>query len=177
MRKLLNNPKVVAALALGAVGAVGFSVWSEMKPPAVQTSAAPAEPVQTFAEPEADPDFSAAERPVDEGWTALAALAAKPRRDPFALPRGLSADVAEAELPDVEETVQLSAVWSQAGRTLVLLNGRICGVGDKVGRVSIERASDDGVWLRHWKGSEFLKVGSRIVLRTPARMLATVSTE
>ena len=177
MRKLLNNPKVVAVLALGALGTVGFTVWSEMKPPAPRSArvAQVASTEEASAVPDSSPSLGEAD---GVGLNSLAALVAKPKRDPFAV-RRMSETVteAEAELPDTEETVQLSAVWTQEGAQLVLLNGRICRVGETVGRLSIDRITREGVWLKHWKGSDFVKVGSRFVLKTPARMLAAVSTQ
>ncbi len=175
MRKILNNPKVVAVLALGAAGAVGFTVWSETRP----TTYARVTPAAAAGAgyPEADSTAGAAgdaAAPLDRDWAALTALLQKPARDPFVLRRPVVQDVSAAaeDLPDLEEAVLVSAIWTQAGRSLALVNGRIQAEGDRVGRVSISRITRDGVHVSHWRGEDLLTVGQPFVLKTPARLLA-----
>ena len=93
-----------------------------------------------------------------------------PFRDPFAM--GVKDDPAAVEKapePDVVDTVHLSAIWTQGGRTLVVINDRICQDGDKIGRLRIESATRDGVWLSHWKGRNFVSIGGDFSLTTPAQ--------
>lgn len=82
-------------------------------------------------------------------------------RDPFE-PRHL------ALAPPVLDTLHLSAIWTENGDTLVLVNDRILRPGDAVGRVKIESASQDGVWVVHWRGRDFISLGGTFTLSTPA---------
>jgi len=89
-------------------------------------------------------------------------------RDPFAArPKREAAGEALAE-PDVVDRVRVSAIWTQGNATLVLVNERICEAGDEIGQVKIESASQEGVWVSHWKGRDFLSLGVEFVLTTPA---------
>lgn len=173
MRKLLNNPKVVAVLALGAAGAVGFTVWSETRPATYARVAPTATAAPAFPEAEAATGADPA-APLDRDWAALTALLQKPARDPFILRRPIVEDLSAGaeELPDLEESLLVSAIWTQTGRSLALVNGRIQAEGDRVGRVAISRITRDGVRVSHWRGEDLLTVGQPFVLKTPARLLA-----
>ncbi len=167
MRKLLNKPWFVASLALAALAFVGQSFLPKRFAAGTSGVAAlnPAAADPTVAgRPVAD---AAVAQPGDE----LAALTgASVQRDPFA-PSAKSAAVlaaVEKAKPDLLDTVHLSAIWSQDGMTYVLLNGRIQQPGDEIGRLRIESASSDGVWLAHWKGRDHLDIGDDFTLRTPA---------
>ena len=99
------------------------------------------------------------------------------RRDPFALRQiaeTASAPIAESIAPPAVDTVHLTALWTQDGVTLMLINDRICQAGDEIGRLKIESATQDGVWLSHWNGRSFLALGDAFTLTTPARS-ATVA--
>jgi hypothetical protein len=167
MRKLLNNPWLVALVAAVALLMVGNSVRSALSGPA-PVSALPAAAVA----PEEAPGEAAAE---DEAVAqvsmreALASLAIPPQvRDPFAArsqPGGVNELSAE---PDQVDRVRLSAIWTQDNATLVLINERICEPGDEIGRLKIESATQEGVWFTHWKGRDFLPLGAEFVLNTPA---------
>ena len=94
-----------------------------------------------------------------------------PIRDPFAIHvKAVVADKAAA--PDLIDTVHLSAIWTQDGQTLVLINDHICQGGDEIGRLKIESATQDGVWITHWKGRNFLSIGGNFTLNTPASSLS-----
>ncbi len=90
-----------------------------------------------------------------------------PMKDPFAIRIKVDPAAEKVEIPDAVESVHLSAVWSQEGKTLVLINDRIFQKGDEIGRIKIESASEEGVWLSHWKGRDFLRVGDNFILNTP----------
>ena len=167
MRKLLKKPWFVGVLALAACAFVIQSLLPERRfspaPAVVSTAAAEAEAAANLEASSATP-LSIAD--------ALKALSVGPTtRDPFAprikaRPGPLMADKPE---PDIVEIVRLSALWSQGGETLVLLNGRIAKVGDEIGRLTIESATQEGVWLTHWKGRDFLSLGAEFTLTTPAK--------
>ncbi len=92
-----------------------------------------------------------------------------PMRDPFAVQVKEVAETAaeKAVIPDAVESVHLSAVWTQDGKTLVLINDKICENGDEIGRIKIDAVTREGVWLSHWKGRDFVRVGGSFTLNTP----------
>ena len=165
MRKLLNNPWFVGAMALVALGVVVNSVWPS-KPRYAQAAADAADGAVTETGSTDTGDAHSLSIP-----DALKALAvSSPVRDPFA-----GTAVAEktgaaekVELPDAVDTVHLSAVWIQQGNNLALINDRIVAAGEEIGRLKIESASSEGVWVTHWKGRNFISVGGDFSLSTPA---------
>ena len=168
MRKLLNKPWFAVLLAVAAIALVanaliprgdnaGTGVFGGSDPtPAADAAASELIPTTTAA--------------------VLKALPI-PRlvRDPFAL-RPVKVEVAEKEHePDLLDTIHLSAIWSQDGQTLLLINDQICQGGDQVGRIKIESATQDGVWLSHWRGRDFISIGGNFTLNTPAAQLPAVA--
>jgi len=175
MRKLLNNPWFVTAMALLAV----VLAWTSLRPTNSrspgQTAAISTEPIDT-AVGEPLPGGPATSATPAEVLKQL--LIAKTPRDPFASRNTQTATSAEPveQLPDLLDTVRLTGVWTQNGATLLLINDRIAQIGETIGRLKIESASQDGVWLTHWKGRDFLEVGKSFVLKTPARTQLPAST-
>jgi hypothetical protein len=173
MRKLLNKPWFVVLLALVAVLAVGQSLLDLGKRPGAGYAAAGSD--ETAPEDSGD---SAAEAPPQTLREALASLTIPEiLPDPF-LPRASIARATQAGEPatiepDILETVRLSAIWKQDGDLLLLLNGRIYHAGETLGRLKIDAASLDGIWLSHWKGRDFLPLGGTFTLVTPARQAAS----
>jgi hypothetical protein len=169
MRKLLSKPWFVAVIAVVALLLVGHSVHSAIKGP-VHPAMVQSDIVAGAAvEGEAAAGDAEVERPQLAAGDALQALSI-PRnpRDPFAArprPEVMAEKPAE---PDFEDRVRLSAIWTQNNATLVLINERIYQPGDEVGRVRIESATQEGVWITHWKGRDFLMLGVEFVLNTPA---------
>jgi len=173
MRKWLNNPWFVTAMSVLAIGLA----WSSLRPtnsgrrPAAVSYA---DPVAT-AEEQPQPDGATANVSPDEALKQL--VAPKTSRDPFAARTVQTAAVVETiEQPDSVDTAHLSAVWNQSGSTLLLVNDRMSKVGDTFGRLTIESATQNGIWLSHWKGRDFLAVGKNFVLRTPANQPVQAST-
>ena len=159
MKKLLNKPWFVATLALIALSLVGRSVLPRLQ---LTASSAPA-PSSAENEPAAAPD---APPSIEAALQSLAVPAAL--RDPFAPRARPQAASAEPVAPDSVDTVLLSALWTQDGETLALINGRILQPGDEIGRLKIESASQEGVWVAHWKGRDFISLGGTFTLNTPA---------
>ena len=173
MKKLLNKPWFAAVLAAAALLLVGRAVLSGPRAPAYADAAAPA---VAPAESETVP-APAAPLPVKDALQALFIPAIL--RDPFALRARVdntATAAAKAELPDLVETVHLSALWTQDGATYVLLNGRVCQAGEEVGRIKIESATQEGVWVTHWKGRNFITLGGDFTLNTPAGRNAGAAT-
>ena len=173
MRKWLNNPWFVTAMSVLAVGLA----WSSLRPPASNrhpAAASYAEPIAPASE-QTQPDSVTASASPDEVLKQL--VAPKTSRDPFAARAVQTAAVVETvELPDSVDTAHLSAVWSQNGATLLLVNDRMSKVGDTFGRLMIESATQNGIWLTHWKGRDFIAVGKTFVLKTPANQPVQAST-
>ena len=177
MRKLLNKPWFVAVVALVALLLVGHSVLSGGNEaaaggvaPALAASATPAESEPGTTDP--------VKLSVRDALKALV-IPANRLRDPFAQrPRTEAATVAgeAAAAPDLVDTVHLSALWTQGGATYSLINDRICLAGDEIGRLKIESATQEGVWLTHSQGRDFIALGGDFTLKTPAdKKVATVT--
>jgi hypothetical protein len=178
MRKFLNKPWFVALLALAAIA----FVWNSIRPKTLVGVASVASATTAAVEPPAQESATAATSltftggSVDDALKALMA-SVKPR-DPFAVrAKSVAPEPAaeEAKVPDVVDTVRLSAIWIQEGRTYLLINGQIHEVGDELARLRIESATTDGVWLAHWKGRDFLALGADFTLVTPARKATPVA--
>jgi hypothetical protein len=174
MRKLLNNRLVVAALA---VAAIAF-VWFSLAPTTRVQRVAVAAPVETDAQITAEPPASEAVHPSAQDALKQLALPKVPR-DPFATRATVESapDGEKKEEPDFVDTAHLSGIWTQNGVTFVLINEHVRSVGDSIGRLQIESASRDGVWLTHWKGRTFLALGKSFVLKTPVRQSGNISSQ
>lgn len=173
MKKLLNNPWVVGVLALVAIAFVANSLIPAGGGPAVVAD----EPV---AEQPGDGQNSGVVAESGGMREALKELSiSSATRDPFS--RRAKTEVVKTQVvekaapPDLVETVKLTALWSQDGDTFALLNGRICRAGDKLGRLTLDKATQDGVWLTHWKGRSFVELGQVFTLTTPAHKAASLS--
>ncbi len=173
MKKLLNNPWFVGVLALVAVAFVAHSLI----PADGGSDAAVVE--EAFSDDSSSADSALANRGAVDVREALKELSAGAVRDPFSAraktaPTTL-AQADKAPLPDLVETIRLTALWTQNGETHALINDRICRVGDTLGRLTLEKATHDGVWVTHWKGRDFLSIGASFTLTTPALKAAALS--
>ncbi len=163
MRKLLNNPVFVAAVALVAVVLIGWKYLPGNRGTPVPYPAFEAGdgefPVGESAEPV--PRLAVAE--------ALRALGpAVAGRDPFALP---PKPVVEAEAPagaptEIVERLRVSAIWVQGTAVFLLANGRICRPGDSIDRFTVESAAIDGAWISHPAGRSFVPVGGECAVKS-----------
>jgi hypothetical protein len=165
MRKLLNNPWVVGGLALVALAFVGM--------PLLPTQSAVVE--TSWVEADAGTPSDDIARADSDGSAIALALKdlsiASPLRDPFAGRTKAAPPPVVVELapvPDSVDTIRLSAIWMQGVDTFVLINGAIREAGEEFSRFKIESATRDGVWVTHWKGRDFLSLGSDFTLITPA---------
>lgn len=167
MRKLLNKPWFVSTLALTACAVVWNSVRTR---PSTVVTVGMEEPAATPVETaENTTNAPSTHMSMDEILKGLTAGLIP--RDPFAArPRETATQLREqTTVPDSVDTLKLSAIWTQEGRTFVIINGQIHQVGDEISRIKIESASPDGVWLAHWKGRDFMTLGSDFTLVTPSR--------
>jgi hypothetical protein len=188
MKKLLNNPLFVSALALVAVALVGVSLLgrkqaTHSRPVATATGDVENEnedewatPVDNDFDPDADPNEP---RSIAEVLAAL--VIPEIVRDPLATAgvevRETVATIIQTQNgPDILESVRLTAIWEQGSLLLLVINNRIHEVGDRIGRLTIESADLEGVWLKHWKGRDFLPFGGEFTLVTPAAPSANSTT-
>lgn len=174
MRKLLNQPWFAAVLAAVALAFVGYTVLAN------RTATV------SYAAPEADTGIVAEDGTVIANPTGSQAIFAAfkdlsvsgPPRNPFLArikPAATGANLERPQQPDESESVNVGAVWIQAGSSFALVNGRIVRAGERVGRVEIESVNRDGIWLTHWKGRDFVPVGGGFTLTTPARQAAALA--
>jgi hypothetical protein len=174
MRKLLNKPWVVAVLAVAALAFVGQSLLPKRTPVGTGESGSVYEETTSQEEDGAITGAPGAKNSIQAALKDLP-LSATPR-DPFApssRPGPVSAAVEKTPEPDQVETLKLSAIWVQGGATYLLINDKIVQAGDRIGRVTVDSATIEGVWLKHWKGRDFLSIGGAFTLATPARQAAT----
>jgi len=156
-------------VAWAAFGFVGNGFYEPTNTPALGAGAPASADVAASAQHDATPEGGGVRLPVREALKALT-IPKTALRDPFA-PRAREDEANPTETsvaPDVVDSVHLSALWTQGGATYTLINDRICQVGDKIGRLQIESATQDGVWISHWKGRDFISLGGDFTLRTPA---------
>jgi hypothetical protein len=173
MRKWLNNPWFVTAMSVLAIGLA----WSSLRPTQSSHHRAAASYAEPIAPAIEQPPSDSATTSVSPEEASKQLVAPKTSRDPFAARTVQTAAVVETiEVPDSVDTAHLSAVWSQNGATLLLVNNRMSKVGDTLGRLTIESATRNGIWLTHWTGRDFLTVGKTFVLKTPAHQPVQAST-
>jgi hypothetical protein len=174
MKKLLNNPWVVGALALAALAFVAHSLI-----PANGGSGAGVVE-DAGANPLAGGEPSEAVAATGSVHDAIKELSTNSAtRDPFSPRAKIAAHIAapaeKTPQPDVVETIKLTALWTQDGATFALINDRVCKAGEKLGRITIDVATQDGVWVTHWRGRDFLALGAAFTLTTPALKAAALS--
>jgi hypothetical protein len=163
MRKLLNKPWIAAILAVAAIACVAMAVFSNGQKFGLPGPASP------DASASASEDGTAADPSHTTAWGVVNKISIPSSdRDPFAIKVKATEIVEKAPEPDLVDSIHLSAIWTQEGRTLVLINDRICQDGDEIGRLKIASATPDGVWLTHWKGRDFISIGGNFTLNTPA---------
>ncbi len=174
MRKLLNKPWVVALLATAAIFFVVQSVRDRSRSGAVR-SAQPAEAAAEWPVDDAVPVVPG-ETTLVEALRSLSLSENLP--DPFEPRRPRAEDTGDGleRLPDETETVHLSAIWRQEDEQLAFINGRIVHAGESIGRITLETFEREGIWLTHWKGRDFLRLGQEFTLITPAANAAILET-
>lgn len=174
MRKLLNQPWFVALLAIAAVVFCGLSLRDQLgggaRPRHAMTTTTPAP-----EEVEIAPEAPVAMAPTATTITATLAALSLPEKlpDPFRrrdanLVAGDPESGEAPRLPDLTESIRLTAVWQQHGVDLAVVNERIMGPGEQIGRLTIDTIAVDGIWVSHWKGRDFVEFGAEFTLVTPA---------
>jgi hypothetical protein len=164
MRKLLNKPWFVAALAVTAVGLCAYESLGSPKAAKRPARIDPGVVSGGAALPE--PDATA---PTASSLAAIEALEVASSRDPFA-PRPVPNAPAAAETATGSlETLRLGAVWLQGGEALAAINSRIFRSGETIGAATVESVTREGAWLVLPSGRKFLPVGAELTHKVPAR--------
>ena len=176
----LNNPALVALLAIAAIIAAGYNVSRSFrrpvaKPPASSVSgplpapAAPAGPGHASATPAS---MSAADnRPRLRTLDAVHFAGWFPRwiEGPVALPFGkkdiAKGDTNAAILPDM---FQVEAIWIQSGDALAVLDGKIVAVGDGYQGFTVAAIGTNSVTLNGSKATFVLRSLSMPETQGPA---------
>ncbi|MCX8108297.1 MAG: general secretion pathway protein GspB [Verrucomicrobiae bacterium] len=157
--KLLQNPVVVVVLVVAAVWVVVSASRPKTRPgrgskPATSAKVESVQPqttnqtVSVQIRPEKPIDIAYVEKRAREWMEA-------PARDPFfayALvrrtpPQGTNAPV----------RLVLSAIWRQSGGTFAVINGVVCGEGDRVEGFRVERIEDDRVIVENGEWREVVR--------------------
>jgi len=159
LQHTLNNRWLVAGLSLLAMVLAGRALLAPGSDPA-RVSARPRSLRPALEAPVAEPVADAA---------VPAASAGVHGRDPFAARPRVSL------APPVVDTAHLTALWTENGETLALVNERILHPGDAVGQMKIESATQEGIWVAHAQGRDFIALGGTFVLTTPAAAAVVAS--
>jgi len=177
MRRLLNKPWFAAALGLSAIFLVMTQLWPAVGHRFGSGSAAGAD------DPAADAGATPAADAPSAPSTVAAALAELPApaspRDPFAARPGAPVPPSPETSPRAKDsvaTIHLSALWTEHESTLALINGRICQLGDTIGRLRIAAANQDGVWVTHGADRDFIPLGGDFTLHSSAAPAVTAVT-
>ncbi len=160
--KPLNNPWVVGALCVVALGLAGYQFLAPHRRPGISPAAATPAPAPVPSRPSALSAHSlapaqAAAPPslIDQTYVLshLAQWIEAPQRDPFLLPTA-SFHGAATGSPVIKW--KLRAIWNQTGCRLAVINKGIYAEGDLVEGYRLEKIESDGVWLRGPTGREGL---------------------
>ncbi|MDQ8203037.1 hypothetical protein [Pelagicoccus sp. SDUM812003] len=164
MRKLLNNPFVSGALALGAIALVAHSLIGG-KPKHRPSDLYSSQDID-YDDPAIYEDSTEASiAPVQPRFDreAILRLAEQPlTRALFNRPRTAESDIGSAESSELEnrsKTLHVKGVWIQGNIRLALIDERSYQPGQSVDRIQIERIDASGVWLAHQGESYFIKPG------------------
>ena len=172
MRKLLNNPAFVGVLALAALVFVG---WSVLAKPDVALPAAPdGDAVDAVGAEDGEAGVDVSNLSIPDALKALSIPALT--RDPFAIPAKPENEASSSDETAAAETIErvrLSAIWVQGPAVYLLLNGKICTPGDRVGRFTVETAEIAGALIGFPGGSHFLSVGQELAVKITEQGLTT----
>jgi len=147
MRKLLNKPWFVGALGASAVL---FAVLRS----GLMAGVGDAQPAASDTSAEHSISESVAEaQPQAIGAALHSPPAPRTISDPFALRPG------KVVIHTATESVRLSAIWTEGGATLVLINDSILRAGQTIGSMTIDSATQDGVWMSHAGKRDFISLG------------------
>ena len=175
MKKLLNKPWFVAVMAVIAIAFVANAVMDRGKSPryaaaydeSYEDSGYYDEYETTSDHPESgSSDISSIRQALEAVVTTSKDLPS----DPFDNDSAEIIAMTESSEPQSEEmAIHLSAIWVQGDQTLVLINNHIHTAGDRVGDLTIDATTFDGVWVTHPNGRDFVSIGKTFTWIIPAQ--------
>lgn len=157
MKKLLRNRFFVAGLVVVALGSVFFNSRKELRRAlgprfAVGRKAAPKTtgeaPLPVPAAPLPAPQAGESTLRRNVARSRMERWLQAPDRDPFAYVKPAHARpsiVANAK----PETMQVSAIWRQAGQQFAVINGKVLREGEEAFGYTVERIENGAIFLRH----------------------------
>lgn len=157
MKKLLNNPLFVGAMALVAVGVVVMNV--------VRPTRGPGAPHQTTSVKKAVPEESSDKKPAQPAtemspeevadrdrirWRQKPAI-----RDPFRPKTSVSGKTSKRTR--AQKQFRLYGIWVEPGVRLAAINDKIVSEGDRIGGYRVDKIKPDSVLLKGPRNSRLLK--------------------
>ena len=172
--RALNNPWVVGALAIAAIGMVGYQILQARgKRPGPVHAALPAPPITSAPRPSGTSPTSGSTIPeetnlaprltnVDTNYfeARITNWTESPPHDPFHLLTVKA--VQKFAAPSPVPTWKLNAIWQQAGKPLVVIDRKVYQEGEEIGRYKIVRIDEAQVWFQGPEGVESLGFGKRV---------------
>jgi hypothetical protein len=175
MKKLLNKPWFVAVIAAIAIVLVANAVMEQGKnshhaaayDESYEDTGTYDEYEDTSDQPGSEPsDLSSIRRALE----ALATTSKEIPSDPFDDDSAEIIATAVSSEPESEEmAIHLSAIWVQGDQILVLVNNHIHTAGDRIGDLTIESTTIDGIWVTHPKGRDFVAIGKSFTWIIPSQ--------
>jgi len=163
MKKLLNSPFFVGAMALIAVGVVAMNIIRPMMGSGTPSRSKNVKQVVNKEEPkkrsEEKPAQSAAavhpDKAADRGkirWRKKPAL-----RDPFKPRAPVSRRSYSRPVPTAAASFRLFGIWVEPGVRFAAINNKIVSEGDRIGEYRVAEIKPDSVLLKGPKDSRLLK--------------------
>jgi hypothetical protein len=84
-----------------------------------------------------------------------------PVRDPFQVYEAVRETQRTNVVERPTQSLTLSGIWRQSGGDFVVINGRVCGLGDHIEGFKVVQIEADRVWIQGPKGKEELLFGQR----------------
>lgn len=174
MKKLLNKPWFVAVMAVIAIAFAANAVMEQRKGPryaayddSYEDSGYYEEYEDTSDQPESEPsDPSSIRRALE----ALVTTSKDLPSNPFDNDSAEIIAMIESSEPESEEmAIHLSAIWAQGDQVLVLINNHIHTAGDRVGDLTIDATTINGIWVTHPNGRDFISIGKTFTWIIPAQ--------
>jgi len=156
MKNLLNNPLVVALLAMVAVGVVYMQVLDPILHSPNQLASLNAE----FTDAVHEPNHAVSDTRANFGWSP-AMFNSNPFASRQSLGNGQQGQFQETSAEQEAENIyKLSAILIGAKQPMAWVGGKLVGIGDVVGDMRVAAIESELVLLRGKKGKRILKLSS-----------------
>lgn len=171
MKKLLNNPFVIAILVIGATYVIYANIVQPLLGSGESTTAAMEDVIDPMMGPS---DMSGGQRDYSGSSSQKTAITFKdnidlegidkdniPSRDPFRFPVTIRSLVSKGESlikDQIEAKPHLSAIIASQGLSYAVIDGEIVSVGDVVGKYVLSKIDSDNVTIEGAEGPVKLQV-------------------